>query len=262
MGVVILGDRVDAQMVQEASQLAGQAETVALRQSSLLASTLKNPSSADVLLMSSWVSQQNEARTLQVKFHDQDYLAACYPLGPEGQQQPPGWMLFLKTTEKLDGLARQQEWITAGLVLAAALAALAMAAPLANRIARPLRDLSQAMAQVGEGDLEAGNGLCPGVRLLLHPFRNVPGDAHGAAHTRRCFDAQADAGARRIVDRARLPEDAHLRRGADRRPQRAAERLDQADLERPGRGRRVHDHRVAFRHTDDGGAAHLHEHPQ
>lgn len=154
VGVIILGDRVDAQMVGEASQLAGQAETVALRQTSLLATTFKNPSPADVLLMSSWVAQLNESRVMQVKFHGQDYLAACYPLGPEGQQ-PPGWMLFLKTTEKLDGLARQQEWITAGLVVAAALAALAMAAPLANRIARPLRDLSKAMAQVGQGDLDA-----------------------------------------------------------------------------------------------------------
>lgn len=155
VGVIILGDRVDAQMVAEASQLAGQADTVALRQDRLLASTLSNASSSDVLLMSSWVSQLNGPRTIQVKFHGQDHLAACYPLGPEGQEQPAGWMLFLKTTEKLDGLARQQEWITAGLVLAAALAALAMAAPLANRIARPLRDLSDAMARVGEGDLEA-----------------------------------------------------------------------------------------------------------
>ncbi len=149
MGVIILGDRVDQQMAREASQLTGQAETLALLDGNLIASS-QGPDHGDkARIAATWVPSLQPEATLEVDWEGQKHLASCFPLGEHG------WMLFLKSTGELDGLVRRQAGLTAAMMLLAALVALAICRPLARRIAAPLRALSDAMARVGSGDLEA-----------------------------------------------------------------------------------------------------------
>ena len=149
MGTLILGDRVDQQMAQEASQLTGQAETMALLEGKLLGASpsLSDPDRARVT--GSWVANLKQQQTKEVEWNGRSYLVSGYPLGEQG------WMLFLKSTQELDSLARQQAGLTAAAVLLSALISLAVTAPLARRIAAPLRQLAHSMARVGRGDLEA-----------------------------------------------------------------------------------------------------------
>lgn len=147
MGVIILGDRVDQQMAREASELTGQAETVVLFEGKLLASSQTRTNDEQARTAAAWTPQQDHM--LEVDWGGRPYLAASYPLG-EG-----AWMVFLKSTQELDALTRQQAWLIAALVAISALISLAISAPLAGRIAAPLRALAQAMAGVGQGDLEA-----------------------------------------------------------------------------------------------------------
>lgn len=147
MGVIILGDRVDQQMAQEASQLTGQAETVILFDGKMLATSQSKTSEEQAKAAAGWTPQQDHM--LEVNWGGNPYLAASYPLGQRG------WMVFLKSTRELDALARQQAWLIAAIVGLSALLSFAISTPLARRIAAPLRGLSQAMARVGQGDLEA-----------------------------------------------------------------------------------------------------------
>lgn len=149
VGVIILADRVDHQMAQEASQLTGEADTVVLFQGNMAASSQPKTNEEHAKAAATWISRLKQDQALEVDWGGRPYLAAGYPLGPNG------WMVFLKSTLELDALARQQGWMTAALVLASALISLLISAPLARRIAAPLRALSRSMAQVGEGDLEA-----------------------------------------------------------------------------------------------------------
>ena len=149
MGVIILGDRVDQQMAQEASQLTGQAETLAFYDNSLLGASpaLSDPDKARSA--GPWMTNLKQEQTKEVDWNGRSHLVSGYPLGDRG------WMLFLKSTQELDALARQQAWLTAAAVLFSALVSLAVSAPLARRIAAPLRELAASMARVGQGDLEA-----------------------------------------------------------------------------------------------------------
>ena len=163
IGVLILGDRVDQQLVYEASQLVGGADTLAWSGDRVLASIPVKGPALDQQISQSWVSQARRPEVRDIVLEGRPYVAACYPLSSKvtlldtipPAAEPVGWMLFLKTTDELEAVARQQAGVAAGLILVAALLGLAVASPLANRIARPLVALSQAMAQVGQGDLEA-----------------------------------------------------------------------------------------------------------
>ncbi len=147
MGVIILGDRVDQEMARQASQLTAGAETVVLFEGEMLASSQARTTEEQAKAAAAWTPQQGHR--LEVDWGGRPYLAASYPLG-EG-----AWMVFLKSTRELDALTRQQSWLIAAMVGLSALISLAISAPLARRIAAPLRALSQAMAGVGQGDLEA-----------------------------------------------------------------------------------------------------------
>ena len=149
MGLIILGDRVDREMAQEASHLTGEADTLILFQGRLVDSSQLAIDPERAKAATAWISGFKQDQTLEVNWGGLPYLAACYPLGEQG------WMVFLKSTLELDGLARQQAWLTAALVLISGLVSLLVSAPLARRIAAPLRALSRSMAQVGQGDLEA-----------------------------------------------------------------------------------------------------------
>ncbi|MBT9582303.1 protein kinase [bacterium] len=163
IGVFILGDRVDQQLVNDASQLVGGAYTLAWSGDRVLASIPAKGPEIDQEVSQSWVSHTRHPEVRDIVLAGRPYVAACYPLSSKvalldaipAAAEPAGWMLFLKTTDELEAVARQQAGVAAGLILVAALLGLAVASPLANRIARPLVALSQAMAQVGEGDLEA-----------------------------------------------------------------------------------------------------------
>lgn len=149
VGVIILGDRVDQQMAQEASQLTGQADAVVLFQGKMVASSQPKTNEEQARAAATWIPGLKQDQPLEVEWGTAPYLAAGYPMGESG------WMVFLKSTLELDALARQQAWMIAAMVLVSAVISLAISAPLARRIAAPLRALSRSMARVGQGDLEA-----------------------------------------------------------------------------------------------------------
>lgn len=132
-GVVLLGDRMDDEMVAEASRLTGAR--------ALLVKKGAEPP---------WFGAGSPTpQLLEVTLEGSPHLAACYPLGQQG------WMVFLKSTAEVEAVARQQATVTVLLVLGAVGLALLVVLPLAQRIANPLLDLSRAMAEVGSGNLEA-----------------------------------------------------------------------------------------------------------
>jgi HAMP domain-containing protein len=162
IGAVILGDRVDRQMVEEASHLVGDADTLAWSSRRSLASVFRRKKVTDVEFQSAWTQPAWQPETRPMVLGERTYWAACYPLSSQVSRldkqdvlgRPAGWMIFLKTTDELEAVAREQAWVTLTLVLAASLLGLAAAAPLAQRIAGPLLALSEAMAEVGNGNFE------------------------------------------------------------------------------------------------------------
>jgi len=163
VGLVLLADRVDQQLVREASHLVGEADSLALTAEKILAESFRSQSVGEAELRRALGRLGDSPETREFRLPGAGYVAECYPLSSEPREldsdevssKQLGWMLFLKTTEELESVARRQAGVTVAVVLGAALLGLVLATPLANLIARPLEKLSQAMARVGEGDLDA-----------------------------------------------------------------------------------------------------------
>jgi HAMP domain-containing protein len=186
-GVAMLGDRVDHQMVSQASHLVGNSEVVALVGGKPRAAELGGSGeSADysailgdkrlLELSQSWVANStltNEAPAT-VNLGGREYIASLTLLsstprpvlldfqsdsldpGVEkaGDKSVFGRIVFLKTTAELEGLVTKQYLATLVAVLLAVGISFVIVGRLVGRLAQPLLNLASSMSKVGGGDLD------------------------------------------------------------------------------------------------------------
>ncbi|MBT9585095.1 protein kinase [bacterium] len=158
--LVMLGDRIDARLAAHAKGMCAQAEVVitdATKQK-IVAATAGEL--AQTLLHH---GPPGEPGTQTCRLRGEEYLVLTtvldqYPHGALLKAAPPdpvGWMFYLKPTKDLELLVHQQVTIVVAITGAVILLAVLAAGRIAAQISSPIEALSQQMARIGQGDLEA-----------------------------------------------------------------------------------------------------------